>query len=160
MKFIKMIAFLFFSHHHMIVVVFSNVDDANQTTVDPEMFPDGLNSAQNAYRAVASTMPAAYRAIVVQDEEWPADGIFTIGGGNATYNPPLRTGFAYRAFIRIFSKQDINVWYFTNSLLLTLLIYYRATQRRLACLHPAVTQRFLKIPVSYELMCLCISLSS
>ena len=146
---LKMIVYLSFSHHHIIVVVFSNVDEANQTTMEPAAFPDGLNSAQDAYGEVASEMPAAYRAIIVPDEDWPTSGLFTVGDGNDTYNTPLRTGFAYRAFVRAFSKQDVNVWHFTNIILLLSLVCYRVTHNSLAHFLLALIQIFLKIQVSY-----------
>ena len=103
---------LSYSHHDIIVVVFSNVNDANETTMDPETFTtDGslMDSARDAYK-VARTMPAAYRAILVEEEDWPETGIFTIGDDDTTSdNPPLRTGFAYRAFIRTYSEGNVKV---------------------------------------------------
>ena len=145
--------YLSFSHHDIIVVVFANVDDANQTTVNPATFTGGMivDSAQDAYREVARTMPAAYMAIRVQEDRWAmTNGIFTIGGGTTTDNPPLRTGFAYRAFIRTYSAGNAKVCYYTNILLLLSLIYYRGMHGSLAHLQLAlIIQLSLKIQVSY-----------
>ena len=80
-------------------MVFSNAMLANTTTVGPDMFPDNMNTPRDAYRAVTKTTPAAYVAISVQDINWPGE-MFTIGNDTArSTNPPLRTGFGYRAFI-------------------------------------------------------------
>ena len=93
------ILYLSFSHHQIVIVVFSNVVDANSPPEDPNAFPVE-SSPNNAYGKVAATMPAAFVAIELSDSEW-TDGQFTIGDGNRTSsNPPLRTGFAYRAFIK------------------------------------------------------------
>ena len=146
-----------YSHHDIIVVVFANFDDADQPTLNPATITDGMimGSAQDAYREVARTMPAAYRAIVVPEEEWPmTNGIFTIGGGTATDNPPLRTGFIYRAFIRTYSAGNAKVCYYTNILLVLSLIYYREMRGSLAHLQLAlIIQLSLKIQVSYQCVC-------
>ena len=88
-----------FSRHQIVIVVFSNVIDANSPPEDPNTFPVE-SSPNNAYRKVAATMPAAFVAIELLDSKW-TDGQFTIGDSNrSSSNPPLRTGFAYRAFIK------------------------------------------------------------
>ena len=89
----------FFSHHQIVVVIFSNVVDANSPPEDTNTFPVE-NSPHNAYGKVAATMPAAFVAIELSDSEW-TDGQFIIGDGTrSSSNPPLQTGFAYRAFIK------------------------------------------------------------
>ena len=88
-----------FSHHQIVVVIFSNVADTNSPPEDTNTLPVE-NSPNNAYGKVAATMPAAFVAIELSDSEW-TDGQFTIGDGTRTSsNPPLQTGFAYRAFIK------------------------------------------------------------
>ena len=95
-----------FSHHQIIVVVFSTVDDANSPPEDPNTFPVE-SSPNSAYEKVADTMPAAFVAIELLDSEW-TDGQFTIGNDTRTSsNPPLRTGFAYRAFMKSYLSNVI-----------------------------------------------------
>ena len=134
--------------------MFFNVNDANESTMNPETFTTDngslKDSARDAYREVVKTMPAAYRAISVEEEDWPATGIFTIGDGDTTSdNPPLRTGFAYRAFIRTYSEGSVKVHYFTNILLLLSLIYYRGRGSLVNFQLALIFQLFLKIQVSY-----------
>ena len=102
----KMICIYPFSHHQIVVVVFSTVDDANSPPEDPNTFPVE-SSPNSAYEKVADTMPAAFVAIELLDSEW-TDGQFTIGDDSRTSsNPPLRTGFAYRAFMKSYLSNVI-----------------------------------------------------
>ena len=83
--------------------MFSNIDDANSPPEDSNSLRVN-DTANDAYQSVAVNMPAAYVAIELEDSEW-SDGMFTIGDGTATENPPLRAGFAYRAFIKAYPQR-------------------------------------------------------
>ena len=103
--------------HEIVVVVFSNVDDALAASSDPDMYRNSIGSPNDVYtRVTDGEVGAAYVAIELEDSDWPSDGMFTIGasttGNNqplragredttstTSSNQPLRTGFAYRAFI-------------------------------------------------------------
>ena len=99
---------IFFSHHEIIVVVFSTDD---LTTISTDMFPVE-SSPDAAYDKMTDELPAAFVAIRLADSEWPSNNMFTIGDDMTatSSNQPLRTGFAYRAFIR---AHPLNVCYFT-----------------------------------------------
>lgn len=93
-------------------MIFSNVRDASATTLNPEMIMP-LSSPDEAYSMVmTSGMPTAYVAIRLDDSDW-SNGLFTIGDATSN-NMPLRTGFAYRAFIRAFPS-NVNVWHFIDN---------------------------------------------
>ena len=113
-------SFIFSSRHEIVVVVFSDVDDATAPSVTSDMFPENMNSPDDAYRRVTDDQtPAAFVAIRLRDEEW-SNGVFIIGDDITTptsSNQPLRTGFAYRAFIRAY---PLNVCHFTNKVSLLL----------------------------------------
>lgn len=86
------------------IVVFANVNDANAPSVNSSMFPENTNTPDDAYATVTTDgTPAAFVAIRLQDEDW-SNGVFVIGDDTAptSSNRPLRTGFAYRAFIRAY----------------------------------------------------------
>ena len=100
---------IFFSHHEIIVVVFSTGEDALTTTISTDMFPVE-SSPDAAYDKMTDELPAAFVAIRLDDSEWPSNNMFTIGDGTTSSNQPLRTGFAYRAFVR---AHLLNVRYFT-----------------------------------------------
>ena len=89
-----------FRRHQIVVVVFSDVDDAVAASTDPDMYRNSISSPNDAYTRVTNgEVGVAYVAIELDDLDWPSDGMFTIGADTTSSNQPLRTGFAYRAFI-------------------------------------------------------------
>ena len=108
-------SFIFFSRHEIVVVVFADANDANALPSEASnMFPANTNSPDDAYTIVTNDgTPAAFVAIRLRDDEWSTyDGEFVIGDDVTTptsSNQPLRTGFAYRAFIRAY---PLNVCHF------------------------------------------------
>ena len=89
--------------HQIVVVVFSDVDDAVAASTDPDMYRNSISPPNDVYARVTNgEVGVAYVAIELDDSDWPSDGMFTIGADTTSAtsgNQPLRTGFAYRAFI-------------------------------------------------------------
>jgi len=90
-------------HHQIVVVVFPDVYTASAASSDPDMYHNRITSPNDAYTRVTNgEVGVAFVAIELDDSDWPSDGMFTIGADTTSAtssNQPLRTGFAYRAFI-------------------------------------------------------------
>ena len=101
--FVDYFIFCLLRRHQIVIVVFSDVDTALAASSDSDMYSNSISSLNEAYTRVTDgeVAVAAYVAIELNDSDWPSDGMFTIGEDttSATSNQPLRTGFAYRAFI-------------------------------------------------------------